>query len=415
MKLGGNTVYRNIESKLLFIGLIVLAVSAATYAQALNKVKLDQFFDRLVEKDQAMGSNVIAKDGEVLYGRTIGYSQIGNGENKPIFTETKFTETKFRVGSITKMFTAAIILQLADEAKINLDNKLAKFLPQIPNAEKITIKQILTQRTGIQDIFEDSDLRPNRTEPIAKDELIAIIAKGKSEFEPDTKHSYSNSGYTLLGYIIEELTGKPYGKVLEERIISKIGLENTYLATGKNNVNKNESLSYRRFLWDWWNVTETHPSILYSPGGLISTPYDLVKFNKALFDRKIVSKESLEQMTTIRDGYGLGMETFDFNEKTFYGHTGGIDNFGAWLAYLPEEKLIIVYTSNAKAYPVKHIMSGVIDIYYNKPFEIPALDFDYYAIFLILIFSIFLVLIVILLAVILFKKWKPKKPARQQI
>jgi CubicO group peptidase (beta-lactamase class C family) len=87
-----------------------------------------------------------------------------------------------------------------------------------------------------------------------------------------------------------------------------------------------------------------------------------------------VSKESLNQMKTMRDGEGLGMVTFEFAGKTFYGHTGGADNYGAWLAYLPEEKLAIAYTTNAKAYPVKDIVSGAIDIYYNQPFQIPAFE-----------------------------------------
>src|SRR4030095_6801670 len=93
-----------------------------------------------------------------------------------------------------------------------------------------------------------------------------------------------------------------------------------------------------------------------------------------LFDGKIVSKESLASMKTIRDGEGLGMEPFQFAGKTFYGHTGGGDNYGSWLAYLPEEKLTVAYTTNAKVHPVKDIVSGVIDIYYDKPFEIPAFE-----------------------------------------
>jgi D-alanyl-D-alanine carboxypeptidase len=140
-------------------------------------------------------------------------------------------------------------------------------------------------------------------------------------------------------------------------------------------VNKNESLTY--FIipgGDWKQVPETHPSILFSAGAIVSTPNDLAKFIQALFNGKIVSKESLDQMKTMRDGEGLGMVTFAFAGKTFYGHTGGADNYGAWLAYEPDEKIAVAYTTNAKVYPVKDIVSGVIDIYYNKPFQIPALE-----------------------------------------
>src|SRR5262249_1929860 len=95
---------------------------------------------------------------------------------------------------------------------------------------------------------------------------------------------------------------------------------------------------------------------------------------QALFDLKLISQESLASMKTIRDGDGLGMEPFTFAGKTFYGHTGGADNYGAWLAYLPEEKLSVAYTTNAKVFPVVNIGGGVIDIYYNKPFQIPAFE-----------------------------------------
>ena len=203
--------------------------------------------------------------------------------------------------------------------------------------------------------------------------MLAIIAKGTPDFEPDAKYSYSNAGFVLLGMIVEKLTGKSYQEALKKRITSKIGIKDTYVGTGNINVNKNESFSYR-YVRDWEQQPETHSSILIGSGALISTPNDLTKFIQALFDGKIVSKESLASMKTIKDGYGLGIDTFTYNGKTFYGHTGGIDNFGSWLAFLPEEKLALAYTSNAKVYPVSKIVDGIFDIYYNKPFQIPAFD-----------------------------------------
>jgi D-alanyl-D-alanine carboxypeptidase len=356
--------------KSIFATLLSLALGAAGYAQTLDKAKLDQFFDRLAEKNKAMGSLTIAKDGAVLYTRAIGYSQINGTEKKPLTAANRF-----RIGSITKMFTATIILQFVEEGKLKLTDTLDKFFPQVPNAKKITIVQILAHRSGIPNVRRDRDSQRNvSTIPITKDEMLALIVKGTPDFEPDAKHSYSNSGYFLLGLILEKLTGKPYGEALEERITSKIGLKDTYTATGNIDVNKNESLTYFNLGGDWKQVPETHPSILFGAGSIISTPNDLAKFIQALFDGKIVSKESLDQMKTIRDGDGLGMEPFAFAGKTFYGHTGGGDNYGAWLAYLPEEKLAVAYTTNAKVYPVVNIVRGVVDIYYNKPFTIPALE-----------------------------------------
>jgi len=100
----------------------------------------------------------------------------------------------------------------------------------------------------------------------------------------------------------------------------------------------------------------------------------MAKFIQSLFDLKLISQDSLNQMKTMRDDEGLGMVTFRFAGKTFYGNTGGGDNYGSWLAYQPEEKLVVAYTTNAKAHPVKDIVSGAIDIYYGKPFEIPAFE-----------------------------------------
>jgi len=358
--------------KILFATLLTLALGAAGYAQTLDKAKLDQFFDRLAEKNKAMGSLTIAKDGNVLYTRAIGYSQINGAEKKPLTAASRF-----RIASITKMFTAAMILRLVEEGKLKLTDTLDKFFPQIPNAKKITIVQILSHRSGIPNVRRDQNSQGNvNTTPITKDEMLALIAKATPDFEPDSKQSYSNSGYFLLGLIIEKLTGKPYEEALKERITSKIGLKDTYTATGNIDVNKNESLTYMNLGGDWKQVPETHPSIIFGGGAIVSTPNDLAKFIQALFDGKIVSKESLDQMKTIRDGdgLGLGMEPFTFAGKTFYGHAGGGDNYGAWLSYLPEEKLAVAYTTNAKVYPVVNIVRSVVDIYYNKPFTIPALE-----------------------------------------
>jgi CubicO group peptidase (beta-lactamase class C family) len=198
--------------KIAFATLLTLALGAAGYAQRLDTGKLDQFFDRLAEKNKAMGSLTIAKDGKVLYTRAIGYSQINGTEMKPLTAANRY-----RIGSITKMFPAAMIFQIVEEGKLKLTDTLDKFFPQVPNAQKITIEQILAHRSGIHDSILDRNLRPSsKTNAITKDEFLTLIAKGAPDFEPDAKHSYSNSGYFLSGLILEKLTGKPYGEALEK-------------------------------------------------------------------------------------------------------------------------------------------------------------------------------------------------------
>ena len=356
------------KGKLLFLVLLTLALSVIGHPQTLDKAKLDQFFDRLAEKNKAMGSLVVARDGKVVYTRAIGYSQINATGKKPI-TEA----TRFRIGSITKMFTAAMILQLVDEKKLKLTDTLDKYFPRVPNAAKITIADVLGHRSGIHGIGETAEFRALRTKGATTAELLAMIEKaGPSDFEPGSKFAYTNENYVLLALLIEKLTGKSYQENLAKRITSKIG-HDTYAASGGIDPGKNEAFSYRMGR-DWEQEGEIHWSLFYGSGFIISTPRDLVKFITALFDGKIVSKQSLALMTTMKDDYGFGMDAVPFGGKTYFGHTGGIQSFGAWLAYLPEEKLALAYATNSKLYPVKNIISGVFDIYWNRPFQIPAFE-----------------------------------------
>jgi CubicO group peptidase (beta-lactamase class C family) len=324
---------------MLFATLLTLALFHSAHAQTLDKAKLDQLFDRLLEKNKAMGSVTITKDGNILYTRSFGYRQVTGPDKKPATADTKY-----RIASITKMYTAVMIFQLAEEGKLKLTDTLDKFFPQIPNATRITIAQMLHHRSGIHDLEADGSWGK---QPRTRDEIIARIAQGHPDFEPDAMHRYSNAGYVLLGYILEKAGGKPYSEALTERITSKLGLNDTYLGVGSTDAGRNESLSYAYF--GAWK-------------------------EQALFDLKLVSEDSFNQMKTMKDGEGMGMEPFSFAGKTLYGHTGGSGSSGAWLAYYPEERLAFAYTTNAKIYPVSNIVSGVFDIYWNRPFQIPALD-----------------------------------------
>ena len=353
------------KTKILFAAFLTLTLFTAGYAQALDKAKLDQLFDRLLEKNKGMGSVTIVKDGNVLYSRSFGYSQINGTEKKPATTETKY-----RIASITKTYTAVMIFQLVEEGKLKLTDTLDKFFPQIPNAGRITIAQILNHRGGIPGMEQDGSWG---LQPRTRDEVVARIAQGQPEFEPDARHGYSNTGYILLGYILEKVGGKPYPEALKERITSKIGLKDTYLGVGNTDPGKNEALSYR-YIGGWREAAELDFSVPAGAGAIVSTPTDMAKFIQALFDLKLVSQDSLKQMTTMREGEGMGMEPFTFAGKTLYGHTGGSGSSGAWLAYYPEEKLALAYTTNMKIYGVRSIVSGVFDIYWNRPFQIPALD-----------------------------------------
>src|SRR4028118_144070 len=349
------------RNKILFATLLIMAMFNAAYAQTLDKAKLAQFFDRLAEKNKAMGSLTVAKDGNVLYMRAVGYSQINGSERKPATTATRY-----RTGSLTKTFTAVMILQFVEEGKLKLSDTLDKFFPQIPNAGKITIAHMLTHRSGI-DFGKEPDFRSWSRNPRTKDEILAFIAKGTPDFEPGEKRSYSNAAYVLLGYVVEKLDGKPYQDALKKRITGKLGLKDTYSGTGKTDVSKKESFSYS-YAGDWKQQDEIDLSVPGGAGAIVSTPSDLVKFIQALFDGKLISQENVNQMKSGQPGiYGMGMSEQKLGGKTIYGNSGGLDAFSSTVFYLPEEKLAVAYTANAKVYSHGKIFSGIIDIYYNKP------------------------------------------------
>ena len=266
------------------------------------------------------------------------------------------------------MFTAALVFQLVEEGKLKLSDTLDKFFPQIPNAGKITIAHILAHRSGIHDFIREPDFRAWSLSARTKDETLAFIAKGTPDFEPGEKRSYSNAGYVLLGFIVEKLAGKPYQDALKKRITGKLGLKDTYRATGKTDIGKKESFSYI-YAEDWKQQDEIDLSIPGGAGAGVSTPSDLVKFIQALFDGKLISPENVNQMKN-----GMGMSELKLGDKTFYGLGGSTDGFRSLLVYLPEEKLAVAYTTNAMVYPAQNIRRGVVEIYRNKPFEIPTFE-----------------------------------------
>ncbi|MGI9055144.1 MAG: serine hydrolase domain-containing protein [Pyrinomonadaceae bacterium] len=353
--------------KTLLTFLILLILSVSAFSQDFDKAKLDQFFDALSANNKGMGSIAISKDGKIIYSRAVGTSHIG--DKGYVSADVK---TKYRIGSITKMFTATLVFGLVEEGKLKLDDTLDKFFPEIPKAKKITVAQMLDHHSGIHNITDDAEhYYSYYRRPQTHEQMLAIIAKTKPDFEPGAKAAYSNSNYILLGYIVEKVTGKSYKDALDERIVSKINLADTFYG-GKINGANNESNSFDFLNGSWKILAETDMSIPGGAGGIVSTPTDLTKFITALFDGKLVSQKSLDRMKTITDGYGSGILQFPFDDKKLFGHTGGIDGFGSMLAYQPEEKLSVAYISNGTVYPVNNIMLAALAVYYNKPFEIPS-------------------------------------------
>ena len=330
--------------------------------------KIDSLLTYLNKNDKFMGALCIREGENVVYNKGYGFADIQNNIAADRLT-------KYKIGSITKTFTAVMIMQLIEENKLTLDTKLSRFYPKIPNAEKISIYDLLHHRTGIVDYINgDTITAKNIYRFHSKEEMIQKITDYKPLFEPGTKHEYSNSNYNLLGYIIETLTKKSYAENIQTRIVKKANLLNTYFPQGKIETSIGESYSYLFNGTKWEKVEEWENSIAYSAGAIISTPADLTRFMYALFDGKLVKPSSLEQMKEIKEGYGKALMQFPFGERRFYGHTGGIENFRAVVGYYPTEKLGISLIVNGDNFNRNDIMIGVLSIYYKMPFPFPKFN-----------------------------------------
>ncbi|MBC8485640.1 MAG: beta-lactamase family protein [Candidatus Cloacimonetes bacterium] len=351
------------KKKLTLIALLFLFMTFRINAQAFDKAKMDSLFKRIENNEKGMGSISIFKNKNEIYQNSFGFADI---ENK--IRSTK--KTKYRIGSFSKTFTATIIMQLIDENKLSLDTKLGEFYPDIPNAKKITIEQLLRHRSGLYNLTNSEDYQNWMVKPHSKSEVLKIFIENGIVFKPDEKAEYSNTNYILLSYIAEKIELKEYSEILNKRIIDPCRLKNTYYG-GKINTAENEALSYTK-LAAWELATETDMSVPAGAGGIVSNSTDLNIFYNHLFHGKLVSDNLLQEMKKIVDSYGIGM--FQLFDKKGFGHTGGIDGFQSKVTYFPEDNIFIAYTSNGVAMPMNDILIGALDIYYGNEYVLPEFE-----------------------------------------
>ncbi|HRO43113.1 MAG TPA: serine hydrolase domain-containing protein [Flavipsychrobacter sp.] len=340
-------------------------------AEPFDTTKLNKLITTADQHNQIMGALTVAKKGKVLYNKAWGYRTFNGKEQLK-----SNTETKFRVGSITKTFTAVMIMQLIEEGKLALTTPLSKFYPTIPNASEITIELLLNHHSGLHN-FTDTAYLEYHTQPKSQEELLTMFAQQTPSFKPGANGEYSNTNYVLLGFIIENITGENYAANLKKRITSKVGLKNTYYGS-KPDATKNEASSFSYNGMKWEEEPETHMSIPGGAGSLVSTTNDLVKFITALFGNNLVKKTSLQKMLEMKDGYGLGIFQFPFDEKYCYGHTGGIDEFHSMLGYFPKDSVAFAFTGNGQTMEMNDLAIGVLSIYFNRPYEIPNYALEEY-------------------------------------
>ncbi len=349
--------------RILVLSLAVTLLSVAGFSQSIDKAKLDAYFDTLATYDKFMGSVAIAQGDRLIYSKSVGFTNVEQGLEAS-------ENSKYRIGSITKTFTAVLTLMAMEEGKLSLNQTLDTYFPAIGNARKITMEHLLYHRSGIHNHVDKLVMWNLHTQPITEERMIEMIIAHGNDFEPDTQMAYSNPNYILLTYILERIYEKPFPELLEEKITKPLGLKNTYLK-GKINTSMGESNSYHSIDDYWVLAPELDVSQGEGAGAMTSTPTDLVVFSHALFTGKLLSESSLAKMTTVKDRFGMGLFQLPFYDKTGFGHSGGIDGFHAIFGYFPTGDISIAYTSNGLNFNGNDISIAMLHAAYGMPFDIP--------------------------------------------
>ncbi|MDZ7718359.1 MAG: serine hydrolase domain-containing protein [Balneolaceae bacterium] len=345
-----------------FILLLILFQPQLSEAQhTFDQDKLNTYLKTLEESNKFMGSVAILEDDDILFRNAYGMASEGQPAD---------ANTIYRIGSITKTYTSTMLMQLVEQGEISLSDPLRNYFPEIPNADSITIENLLHHRSGLVNVTNKEEYMDYYTEGSTRQEMIERMIEYGTNFEPGEKMEYSNSGYLLLGYIIEEVTGMDYADALRDMIAEPLGLEKTYYGMDISSY-RGEAQSFSYSENGWEESPETDMSVPHGAGAIVSTPTEVGLFLNALFDGELVSMESLEKMKNLKDGYGLGISRIPFNDKFAWGHNGGIDGFQSTSGHFPEEDLTFVLFGNGVNYSLNDIAIGTLSILFNNDFEIP--------------------------------------------
>lgn len=328
---------------------LVLFLWTNSYGQSKEEKKLAVSLDKLIPnrlKAIAPGCVVlIAKKGNVIYKKAFGISDLElNIPMKP--------DMIFRIGSITKQFTAIAILQLVEQGKISLLDSIQKYVPDYPHkGYTITIEDLLTQTSGIKDYMAISNPADDRTNYTPK-QGVDYFKNEPLEFKPGSQFKYSNSNYYLLGYILEIVTGESYADYLQHNIFNKVGLHDTYYIDTTKNI-PNVSQGYSKLDGKLERATLQNVTTIYAAGGIMSNADDLFKWHQALYNNELVNRELLTKAFTpyrFADGtyseYGYGWFIKNLDGSKTIEHSGSTDGFQSDEIYLPDQDVYVVTLFN---------------------------------------------------------------------
>jgi CubicO group peptidase (beta-lactamase class C family) len=360
------SVYR--QAALLFV--LVATATTASIAQHKDD-KIDDLMKRFHELGQFNGSALVAENGKVIYKKGFGYANM----------EWKIpndVDTKFRLASVTKQFTAAVILKLVEEGKIKLDGKITDYLTDYrkDTGDRVTIHHLLNHTSGIPSYTDQPGFFENDSrDAYSVSDFVKKFASGDLQFEPGSKFVYNNSAYFLLGAIIEKVTGKSYADAVKEYIFTPLGMNNSGYDLFSPVIMK-RATGYQRRANSYVNAPYLDMSLPYAAGSLYSTVEDLFLWDQALYGDKLLSPASKQLMFKPgldEYGYGVGIRERELSDKTkvpTIGHSGGINGFSTNITRFVNDKHLVVLLDNTSQgrYQPK-IITAIANILYGKPYD----------------------------------------------
>ena len=359
----------------IFTAILLLSLQGAAPAQD-HAAKIQEVLTLAHKYKQFNGSALVAENGKVVYKGAFGLANMEwNIPNTP--------DTKFRLGSITKQFTATLTMQLIEQGKIKLDAKISDYLPDYRKdiGQKVTIHHLLTHTSGIPSYTGQPGFLENVSRnPYKVDDFVKKYASGNLEFEPGSKYAYNNSGYFLLGAIIEHVTGKPYEQVLKENIFDPLGMNNTGYDHHDTIIPK-RATGYSKTPDGYTNAAYLDMSIPYAAGSIYSTVEDLYLWDQALYTDKLLSAQSKASMYKpfLEDyAYGWVVQNASFKQNgkdiQVIRHGGGINGFTTTIVRFPQEKNLIVMLDNTGTGYLDPLSDSIAKILYNQPYEQPKMS-----------------------------------------
>jgi CubicO group peptidase (beta-lactamase class C family) len=327
----------------------VLITAAASFAQ--DTARMEQVIQSYVTAGTFMGTVLVARDGVPVLDKAYGMANVE-------WDLPNTTATKFRLGSLTKQFTAAAILLLEERGRLKVDDRIKTFFADQPMSwDRITVYNLLTHTSGIANFTALPEYGGAKLRATTVDATLATLRDRVLDFGPGEKMSYSNSGYLVLGSIIEKVSGQSYEKFLTDNFFTPLGMKDTGYDSNVAIIKRRAS-GYNRTPSGLMNATYIHMSIPHAAGALYSTTGDLLKWEQALFAGKVVSKASLDRMITpFKNDYALGLTVANENGRRVISHAGGIDGFNTQMSYYPESRTVVIALSNV-AGPTPGVIAG---------------------------------------------------------